>query len=277
MRARAVVITIIVAFVISVLVFVANLGIWAQRQLLEPDALAVATLEALHEDDSEQAIAAFLMDEAVEEVELLRAVRTPGEQAIGVVLDSGVLDETYVQVTDVVRERIVTGNSDAVVIDLLDLKETILGPISLLAPGLVDLIPDRVFQDIVILEEGALPSLKLAAEMTPWATAAAGAAAVFIAVLLFAFSRRRAAALLAIAVAVAAAGAWSLVWIEAGRPQLIGRIDDDLAVVLAGNAYDVLVRTLWEQSMMLILGGVIIAAMALLWFLGEQLSQSGRR
>lgn len=277
MRARTVVITLVIAFAISVLVFIANIGIWAQRQVLEPGALSVATLEALHEDDSEQAIARFLMDEAIEEVELLRAVRIPGEQAIGVVLASGVLDETYIEVTDLVRERIVTGDGEAVVIDLLDLKETILGPIADLAPGLVDLIPDSVFRDIVIIESGALPSLRFAAEMTPLATAGAAAAAVFLAVLLLAFSRRRAFALLAIAGAVAAAGGWTLVWIEAGRPQLIGRIDDELAVVLAGNAYDVLVRSLREQSMLVIFAGIIIAAMALLWYLGEQLSRSGDR
>jgi hypothetical protein len=269
-RARAAVTTIAIAFMISVLVFVANLGVWAQRQLFDPGALALASLEALHEEDSEQAIAAYLMDEAIEEVELLRFVRQPGEKAVGVVLDSGILDATYIQVTDVVRERMVTGNPDAVVVDLVHLKAAILGPIADVAPNLVDLIPDSVFRDIVILDEGVLPSLRGVSEMTPWVTALAGAAAMILAVLLVALSRRRSLALLAVGFAVAAAGAWSLLWIGAGRPLIIGRIDDELAVVLAGNGYEVLARSLRQQSLSVLLAGVVIAAGSLLWFLGAQ-------
>ena len=278
MRARAAVTTIIIAFVISVLVFVANLGVWAQRQLFDPGALALASLEALHEEDSEQAIATYLMDQAIEEVDLLRFVRQPGEQAVGVVLDSGVLDATYIQVTDVVRERMVTGNPDAVVVDLLHLKAAILGPIADVAPNLVDLIPDSVFGDIVILDEGVLPSLRGVSEMTPWVTALAGAAAMVLAVLLVALSRRRSLASFAVGLAVTAAGAWSLVWIEAGRPLVIGRIDDELAVVLAGNGYDVLARSLRQQSVTVLLVGVVIAAASLFWFAGTLIfSRQGAR
>ena len=278
MRARAAVTTIIIAFVISVLVFVANLGVWAQRQLFDPGALALASLEALHEEDSEQAIAAYLMDQAIEEVELLRFVRQPGEQAVGVVLDSGVLDATYIQVTDVVRERMVTGNPDPVVVDLLHLKAAILGPIADVAPNLVDLIPDSVFGDIVILDEGVLPSLRGVSEMTPWVTALAGAAAMVLAVMLVALSRRRSLASFAVGLAVTAAGAWSLLWIGAGRPLVIGRIDDELAVVLAGNGYDVLARSLRQQSMTVLLIGVVIAAGSLLWFAGTLIfSRQGAR
>ena len=271
MRARAALATIIIAFAISVLVFVANLGVWAQRQVFDPGALAVASLEALHEQDSEEAIAAFLMDQAIEEVELLRFVRDPGERAVEVVLGSGVLDPTYVQITDVVRDRMVTGNPDAVVVDLLHLRNAILDPIAAIAPGAVDLVPDRVFQDIVILEGGVLPSLRVVAEMTPWITALAGAAAMVLAVLLLAWSRRRSLATLAIGAAIGAAGAWSLVWVEAGRPLIIGRIDNRLGMVLAGNGYDVLARSLREQSLTVLLVGVVIAAGSLLWFLGSQI------
>ena len=271
MRARAALATIIIAFVISVLVFVANLGVWAQRQVFDPGALAIASLEALHEQDSEEAIAAFLMDQAIEEVELLRFVRDPGERAVEVVLGSGVLDPTYVQITDVVRDRMVTGNPDAVVVDLLHLRNAILDPIAAIAPGAVDLVPDRVFQDIVILEGGVLPSLRVVAEMTPWITALAGAAAMVLAVLLLAWSRRRSLATLAIGAAIGAAGAWSLVWVEAGRPLIIGRIDNRLGMVLAGNGYDVLARSLREQSLTVLLVGVVIAAGSLLWFLASQI------
>jgi hypothetical protein len=270
-RARAGIATIVIAFVISVLVFVANLGVWAQRQVFDPGALAIASLEALHEQDSEEAIAAYLMDQAIEEVELLRFVREPGERAVEVVLASGVLDPTYVQITDVVRDRMVTGNPDAVVVDLLHLRNAILDPIAAIAPGAVDLVPDRVFQDIVILEEGVLPSLRVVAEMTPWITALAGAAAMVLAVLVLAWSRRRSLATFAIGAAIGAAGAWSLVWVEAGRPLIIGRIDNRLGVVLAGNGYDVLARSLREQSLTVLLVGVVIAAGALLWFLASQI------
>lgn len=271
MRARAGIATIVIAFVISVLVFVANLGVWAQRQVFDPGALAIASLEALHQQGSEEAIAAYLMDQAIEEVELLRFVREPGERAVEVVLASGVLDPTYVQITDVVRDRMVTGNPDAVVVDLLHLRNAILDPIAAIAPGAVDLVPDRVFQDIVILEEGVLPSLRVVAEMTPWITALAGAAAMVLAVLVLAWSRRRSLATFAIGAAIGAAGAWSLVWVEAGRPLIIGRIDNRLGVVLAGNGYDVLARSLREQSLTVLLVGVVIAAGSLLWFLASQI------
>jgi 3-dehydroquinate dehydratase len=277
-RARAGIATIVIAFVISVLVFVANLGVWAQRQVFDPGALAIASLEALHEQDSEEAIAAYLMDQAIEEVELLRFVREPGERAVEVVLASGVLDPTYVQITDVVRDRMVTGNPDAVVVDLLHLRNAILDPIAAIAPGAVDLVPDRVFQDIVILEGGVLPSLRVVAEMTPWITVLAGAAAMILAVLLLAWSRRRSLATFAIGVAISAAGAWSLVWVEAGRPLIIGRIDDRLGMVLAGNGYDVLARSLREQSLTVLLVGIVIAAGSLLFFLGSQIfSRPGNR
>jgi hypothetical protein len=114
--------------------------------------------------------------------------------------------------------------------------------------------------------------------MTPWITALAGAAAMVLAVLLLAWSRRRSLATFAIGVAISAAGAWSLVWVEAGRPLIIGRIDDRLGMVLAGNGYDVLARSLREQSLTVLLVGIVIAAGSLLWFLGSQIfSRPGNR
>jgi hypothetical protein len=51
---------------------------------------------------------------------------------------------------------------------------------------------------------------------------------------------------------------------------VIGRIDHELAVVLARNGYDVLARSLRQQSLTVLLVGVVIAAASLLWFVGGQ-------
>jgi hypothetical protein len=263
---RSVVTTLAIPVLLAVLTFLAAIAFWMDRSVGREAAFLDHATEVLAIDTSQEALAARLMDEAIDAVPLLALVRGAGERATVGLLDSGAFDPAIDSVVIAGHRYIITQPDGPLAVDLTEVREVIVAPIARFAPDLADRVPVDVFESVVILEPDALP---LAVRFLPWASAASiflAAAAAFAAIAYVMLAERRSVALGSVGLALLGAGLGVVVWSIAGGPLAATSVDDALSRILVRNAYDVFSRSLRTEGVWLVVAGVAIAAAALVGY-----------
>jgi hypothetical protein len=256
---RSAAVVILVSVVISVLAFTATVAFWMDRSAGREAAFRSNAAEVLAMDSSQEALAARLMDEAIGAVPLLALVRGAGEQAIIVLLDSGAFDVTMDRLAAEAHRHVVSQTDGPFTADLTDVREILVAPIARISPDLAARIPVDVFEDVMILDSGALPILGTTSRWLPWIATLSAAAAVFLAVSLVMLTRRRSTALIGVGLAVAAAGVGVIGWSRYGGGLVTGRFTDELTRVLVTNATIVVGHSLGSAgSVLTVLGSGIV-------------------
>jgi hypothetical protein len=260
---RSAVVTITIAVLISVLAFTATVALWVDRTAGNETAFRANAAEVLAMDSSQEALATRLMDEAIDAVPLLALVRGAGEQATVVLLDSGAFDEAMDRVIAEAHGHVVSQADGPFTVDLTDIRTVLVAPIARISPDLADRIPIDTFENVVILDSGALPVLGALARWLPTITIVAAAAAVFLAVALVMLSPRRSIAVIAVGSALLVAGLGVVGWAAFGGGIATGQIDDELTRVLVANGYAVFGRSLTTAGTGLALFGAATAGAGL--------------
>ncbi len=245
---------------ISVLTFTSAVAFWMDRSVASEEAFREQAVEVLAMDSSQKALAARLMDEAVDAVPLLALVRGAGERATVVLLDSGAFDSVFDRLIVEGHRHIVSPSDGPFTADLTDVRAVLVSPIAQIAPELAELVPVDAFETVVILDADALP---LVGRMTPWlpfVSVFAAATGVFLAVALVMLSRRRSIALVTVGLAVLIAGIGVYAWGTFGGSLAVARIADGLTRVLVTNGYAVFSRSLQTEGLVLASAGSVIAA-----------------
>jgi hypothetical protein len=246
---------------ISVLTFTSVVAFWMDRSVASEEAFREQAVEVLAMDSSQKAIAARLMDEAVDAVPLLALVRGAGERATVVLLDSGAFDSVFDRLIVEGHRHIVSQSSDGpFTADLTDVRAVLVSPIAQIAPELAELVPVDAFEAVVILDADALPFVGRVAGWLPFISVFAAAAGVFLAVALVMLSRRRSIALITVGLAVLIAGIGVYAWGTFGGSIATARIADELTRVLVTNGYAVFTRSLRTEGLVLLVAGIAITA-----------------
>ncbi len=257
---RSAVVMITISVLISVLAFIATVALWIERSAGSEAAFSANAAEVLTMDSSQQALAERLMDEAIDAVPLLALVRGAGEQATVALLDSGAFDEAMNRVIVEAHRHVVSGADGPFTADLTDVRDVLVAPIARISPDLADRIPVEVFENVVILDSGALPILGTLARGLPAIVIFSAAGAVFLAVALVMLADRRSVAMIAVGLAVAFAGLGVTIWGSVGGSVAAERIDDDLTRTLVVNGYAVINPWLRSAGLVLAIGGIVFAA-----------------
>jgi hypothetical protein len=261
---RTVVTMIAIAVLISVLTFTAAVAFWMDRSVAREDAFRVNAAEVLAMDSSQEALAARLMDEAIDEVPLLALVRGAGERATIVLLDSGAFDSVFDRLIVEGHRHVVSQTDDPFTADLTDVRAVLVAPIAQIAPDLAERVPVDAFEAVVILDSDALPFVGRVAGWLPVTSVFAAAAGVFLAVALVMLSSRRSIALVTVGLAVLIAGVGVYVWSTFGGSIAAAGIADELTHVLVTNGYAVFTRSLRTEGLLLAIVGVAVAAAGLI-------------
>jgi len=264
-----------VTALIAVLAFVATVAFWLDRSVGREAAFRDNVAEVLAMDTSQEALAARLMDEAIDAVPLLALVRGAGENAIVTLLDSGAFDESIDRLAVEAHRYVVSGADGPFVADLTDVRDVLVAPIARLSPDLAARIPVDVFEEVVILDSRAFPLLGRMIGWLPWITIVAAAGAVFLAVSLVMAARRRSMAIVAVGAALLLAGGGAVAWSIAGGGIAADRTTDELTRVLIENAAVVAGRSLRSAGTTLALSGVGTIAAGLILF-AVSLGRDGR-
>lgn len=254
-----------ISLLIAVLAAAANVALWFDRQMLNSANFAEGVTEALQTEETRDAIAEVAVGKAVEAVPLIGFFEDPLRDLVVVVLDSPALDSTNVAVAGSIHRVLVTGEQSPITLSLIAVKDALLGPIADAAPTLVDQIPDDFFDAVEIIEVGALPSLAFWADIGPWVGALAAALAVFLAAVLLILSPYRAWSLVAIGLASFVAVGLSYAAVPLGRSYAESQVSGELATIITTASYDILARTLVDQTRILIVLGVVLTAVGAVW------------
>lgn len=261
---RPVVTMIAIGALISILTFVAAVGFWLDRTIVQEAAFLDHAADVLEMDSSQQALAERLMDEAIESVRLLALVRGAGERAIVAILDSGAFDPAIDSLILAGHRYMMSRQDGPFVADLSEVREVLVEPIARISPDLAERIPVDAFEDVVILDAEAVPAIGRVPKWASIATVIAAASAVFLAVAAVMLARRRSVALLLVGAAVMTAGAGVTAWSVIGAFLARSRVDDPVSRVLIENGYAVFSRSLIAGGLWLVVLGFIVAATGLI-------------
>ena len=249
---------------ISILTFVAVVAFWLNRTVVQEAAFLDHATEVLEMDTSQQALAERLMEKAVDAVPLLALVRGAGERAIVVILDSGAFDTAIDNLIVAGHRQVMSGEDGPFVADLSAVRDVLVEPIARISPDLAERIPVDVFEDVVILDEEALPAIGRAVGWVPAVSVIAAAVAVFLAIAVVMLAARRTVAVMIVGLAALIAGGGVVLWSLAGEALVPSRIDDSISRVLVENGYTVFSRSLTAGGIWLTVFGFIVAAAGLI-------------
>ena len=261
---RSVVTMIAIGALISILTFVAVVAFWLNRTVVQEAAFLDHATEVLEMDTSQQVLAERLMEKAVDAVPLLALVRGAGERAIVVILDSGAFDTAIDNLIVAGHRQVMSGEDGPFVADLSAVRDVLVEPIARISPDLAERIPVDVFEDVVILDEEALPAIGRAVGWVPAVSVIAAAVAVFLAIAVVMLAARRTVAVMIVGLAVLIAGGGVVLWSLAGEALVPSRIDDSISRVLVENGYTVFSRSLTAGGIWLTVFGFIVAAAGLI-------------
>ena len=261
---RSVVTMIAIGALISILTFVAVVAFWLNRTVVQEAAFLDHATEVLEMDTSQQVLAERLMEKAVDAVPLLALVRGAGERAIVVILDSGAFDTAIDNLIVAGHRQVMSEEDGPFVADLSAVRDVLVEPIARISPDLAERIPVDVFEDVVILDEEALPAIGRAVGWVPAVSVIAAAVAVFLAIAVVMLATRRTVAVMIVGLAVLIAGGGVVLWSLAGEALVPSRIDDSISRVLVENGYTVFSRSLTAGGIWLTVFGFIVAAAGLI-------------
>jgi len=259
-------IAILLAALLGVLIYVGNFAWWFDREVADSENFVDSTVVALGERDSREALGQLIADRLVDQYPILIVVESNLVGMFSDLLATAALGEVIRFVGVDVHERIITGNQNAIVINLEDYRDAIMAPLAAVAPRLADLVPDGWFVSVEVLDDGALPDLSLYAQWTSTARfiAIVGAAAL-MALLLWSVKRRGMGVVL-VGVAFMLAGFASGLLAPGGRWLATRDVDRRSIEVLVTNAYNEFARSLLLSAAILFLIGLALVSIGIaLW------------
>jgi hypothetical protein len=251
------------AVLLAVLIYLANVAWWIDREIVQPDNFVESSVEALGSDSSREALARLIVDRLTDEYPLLALLDSTLVGLFSDLLDSSGLEEVLVVVSADIHHRIILGNQEAIVVDLLEHRDLILGPVEFVAPRLAALVPDEWFTSIELLEEGALPDLSLYARLVGPVRIVSITGIVLLVISMLWFLRRRGVGLMAVGAAFGLASIATAVLVPGGKVAALARVDQKPLEIIAADTYDQFASSLKLSAVLLAL---TCAALALVGY-----------
>jgi len=263
------------AVLLAVALYVANVAWWMNSEVLDEDAFVETAVVVLNQPSSRDTMARIVVERLVEEIPLLLLVDDVLVNVFAELLGTEQLQNALVLVSEELHQRMVSGETGPIVIDLEPYRGVLLSPIEAIAPELAELVPESWFSSVEVLEGGVIPDLSTIAEKAPPVAIAAFIVAGALGALIVAVAERWMVRLAAVGASFLVAGGLSASTVPAGTTTVAAVVADTSREVLVANLYGELTSTLTARSLVLILVGVAMIAVALgLWVFGRSLSEA---
>ncbi|MFV1969794.1 MAG: hypothetical protein ACC683_02190 [Acidimicrobiia bacterium] len=256
-------IAILLAALLGVLIYVGNFAWWFDREVVHPEDFVDSAVVALGREDSREAMSRLIVVRFLDEYPFLIVVESNLVGMFSDLLTTPALGEVARFVAADVHEAIVTGNQDAIVIDLANYRDVIMAPLEAVAPRLADLVPDGWFFSIEVIEAGALPDLSLYAQWISTVLFMAIVGAVALTAFLLWFVKRRGVGVALVGVAFMLSGFASALLVPGGRWLTIRKVDRQSVEVLVTNTYNEFTRSLLLSAAVLVLIGLGLVAIGI--------------
>jgi len=251
-------IVVVTALLFAALIYVVNFGVWASRDLVDSAAFSESAVSALTEESSREAIANLVVDEIVEDRPVLALAATPMKGLVADALGNQAFESILVAVAGRLHASLFDGSADGITIELSAIRDRVVPVVAGLFPEVAEQLPEDVFEDVVIVEEGSVPELSPALTTVRRVLWLVLILAVGLGIALFFLIRDRANALLVVGSSVMLSGLITAFLVPGGRSLTVGSADNPDVEVIVSNLYNSLVNGLKLQSRLLLLVGVAL-------------------
>jgi hypothetical protein len=231
-------VAVLIAVLLSALIYLGNFSWWLDAQVIDPDAFGDETVTALNQESSRIAMGELIVERLVDELPLLIVLKSNLASLFSELLASPALREVLAFVASEIHDRLVTGSDEAIVVDLGEYREAILGPIEAVAPRLVSLVPQDWFTTVVVLDEGSLPDLSRQARWAGTVKYLSIVGALALAVLLLRFVKRRGLGVALVGMAFLLAGFATAVLVPGAKAMALARAQNQSVETIISNTYD---------------------------------------
>jgi hypothetical protein len=231
-------VAVLIAVLLSALIYLGNFSWWLDAQVIDPDAFGDETVTALNQESSRIAMGELIVDRLVDELPLLIVLKSNLASLFSELLASPALREVLASVASEIHDGLVTGSDEAIVVDLGEYREAILGPIEAVAPRLVSLVPQDWFTTVVVLDEGSLPDLSRQARWAGTVKYLSIVGALALAVLLLRFVKRRGLGVALVGMAFLLAGFATAVLVPGAKAMALARAQNQSVETIISNTYD---------------------------------------
>jgi hypothetical protein len=245
---------------VAALIYLGNFSWWLDTQILDADEFVDVTVTALSQESSREAMGELIADRLVDEFPLLIILESNLTGLFAELLATPELEEVLASIATEIHYRIVTGTDDPIVVDLVDYREVILGPIEAVAPRLAALVPDDWFTSVEVLGEGSLPDLSRQARWVGSVKFLSILGALVVALLLLQFVKRRGLGFSLIGMAFLLAGVATAALVPGGEILALAQAENRSVEVIISNTYDLFTTHLKVSSLVFALIGVALVA-----------------
>lgn len=267
-----------VTALLTVLLCFATFAWWFDDAVVNSENFVGSTVRAFAEGTSRDAAGHLIVERLVERYPLLVVLEPNLVDMFVDLLDTPEVGVVISVVTADIHEQIMSGSREAVVVSLVDHRDSILAPIEADAPSLARVIPSSWFVSIEIVEAGELPDFSPYATWVEIVRVVTFLAAVLLVATLLWLVRRRGRALTLIGAAFVAAAFVARILVPAGRTIVAQGIERSHIATIAINLYDEFTRSLFLRAALLAgVGTVLIVFGVALWLALDERDRAAAR
>ena len=240
----------------------ADQGVWVERELLSTSAFTNLSTEVLHQDAVRDALANRLADELEKQVPQLSLGRFILVPALRQALGTEQFADIFERAVSDMHAQLERGD-DQLTLDLDAVLPLVRELVANVDEGIAEKIPDGVLPEFTVVTKENVPQLWIGVEATRDASWLFPVLALIFLAGGVAVARRRAVALLVVGLGVATIAVIMVLGLRLGRDPLSEVAGPTVEVAAFKAGYDTVTESLVVQTMVLGLGGLIVALIGL--------------
>jgi len=255
-----------------VLVPLAAVGVWTQRELIPSGSFTDLAAEVVREPEVHDALTQRVTDEIVARAPQLGSGRILLQPAVGQVLRSDQFMQVFRTAVASMHAQLVAGD-DSMQLGLDALLPLVRDQVALVSEGVADRIPTSGFPAITVLTQDDAPELWRGVEIgrdASWAFPAASLLALVAAVVV---AERRSTMLIVVGLGLLLVSTLLVLVVRLGRDPLSRVVGSDVTVEAFDAGYDAVTSSFVTQMIVFAAVGAIVAAAGVVW----KLRSTGRR
>ena len=263
---------------LGVALYAASFSWWLEAEIVDSEAFVATTVEVLNQPDARDATAEIIVERLVEELPILGLLEGGLTKIFSDLLGTEELQGLLVLLGEELHGRMVTGDQSDFVLDLDPFRETLLTPLTALAPELVDLVPDSWFRSVSIVDGDVIPDIEPYVEVNRIVAVLAAGASILLILVTAMLARRWWTGLGLVGAAMTFAGGAAVLLVSAASSFVAGTISDESLKALTTSLYDGLTRSLVARSLLLVFAGLVLIGIGLLpWVVGNRQQMTDSR
>jgi len=248
------------------LVPLADVGLWTQRQLLPTEAFTDLSVDVLHQPEVGDALAARLADEIDVQVALTSDTRAIVESAVHSAVTTPEFEQVFRIAVGSMHEQLERGD-DQLTLDFDPALPAIKAAVARFDQGVADQIPDAGIPAITVLRESEVPVVWPAVDVARRAAIVLPIAALAVLAIAVLMSWRRGQLVIAIGIGLVVLAVALALLVGVGRDVLSDVVGDDERTAAFTAGYNTVTESFVTQTAALAAIGVLVggSGVAMLW------------